>query len=89
MSAVLERPPTLADAEARVRRAEYERLGSGTTVCRLILDNGFVVHAETNTFGVYDEPTGRRLAREKAVQKVMPFLRFLAAERSSKEGHHC
>jgi hypothetical protein len=73
---------TAADVEARIGRVEFVRLGGTITVCHLTLDNGFSVRGESGCVDPrhYNQETGERLAREKAMAKVCLLLGFLLAE---------
>lgn len=62
--------------------------GTGTTICALEMDNGFVVTGESHciTMAAYDKEDGESYALWDAQKKVMELLAFRKHEAMAKGG---
>lgn len=75
---------TPEDIEAAIKHESYHVIpGTTTTVCNLMLRNGFNVQglsacADPN---LYDKKKGEMYAREKAVDKIWPLEGYLLKQR--------
>ena len=69
---------------AGVRDVDKQTLGK-LTFCVLVIANGFTVTGESACVSLenFDAEYGRKLAREKAVEKLWPLLGFALADRIS------
>lgn len=74
--------PTRADVERRIRQTDFTRANMTVTVCKLTLDNGFTVRAESGCSDprLYNKIIGEKLARERAIARLINFLEFAALE---------
>lgn len=63
---------------ALIERAEYQRFGATTTVCALILNNGFVVIGVSGCLNPadFDEAIGRDTAYKDAFAKLWELQGF-------------
>jgi hypothetical protein len=80
-----------ADVEPRIAHVDYIRSNSTVTVCKVTLDNGFSVRAESGCADprAYNRLIGEKLARERALAKLINLFEFLAAEnRFKQEGNY-
>ncbi|GJE29760.1 Gp49 family protein [Methylobacterium organophilum] len=76
------------DIDAAIVREDYHRFdGTTVIVCALVLRNGFVVIGEAASASAqnFDEQIGRRVAREKAREKIWALEGYLLRERLSAQ----
>ena len=74
---------TIDDVNAMIVDEMYDVLKDGrTTVCTLVLDNGFTVRGESSCVAIenFDAALGEKYARERAVANVWQFAGFRIAE---------
>ena len=74
---------TLRDVDAAIKQEDYYVFpGTTTTVCLLVLVNGFTVIGESACVSVenFDEETGRIVARANACNKVWAYLGYQLTE---------
>ena len=79
---------TLEDVEKAIKSDVYVVLpDERTTICMLILDNGFTVRGESSCVcrENFDNALGQKYAREDAVRKVWPLLGFRLADKLARE----
>lgn len=82
---------TQADIEATVRRADYHLFpGTTTTVCCLVLANGFTVTGESACADPanFDAEIGRQYAFRDAIGKVWRLEGYLLKERMNPARIH-
>lgn len=75
---------TIDDINAMIVGEVFDVLSDGrTTVCSLVLDNGFTVRGESSCVAIenFDAELGRSLARHNAIGNVWQFAGFRVAER--------
>jgi hypothetical protein len=76
------RPIGLQAVEARIVEETCIRYGGAVMVCTIRLDNGYVVRGQSSPTDPrrFDEAIGAKLARQRAIAKIIPLLEFLDAE---------
>jgi len=67
---------TEKDVNSTIVAEQYTKLGYKTTICVLVLNSGFEVVGSSAPVdpAIYDFETGKKFAREKAVEKVWEYL---------------
>jgi hypothetical protein len=73
--------------EAQIVAEQYHVFyGTTLTVCALVLKNGFVVTGESACASPenYDAELGRKIARDKAIDKIWPLEGYLLRSQLSK-----
>lgn len=80
---------TPADIDAVIRDEKYHVIpGTTTTVCCLVLRNGFTVLGESSCVSAknFDEEIGRKIAREEARNKIWVLEGYLLKQRQYEKG---
>ena len=75
---------TETDVDAAIRFDDYQVLRDGrTTICTLVLDNGFTVRGESSCVSIanFDADVGQRIAYKNARDKVWQLLGFRLADK--------
>jgi hypothetical protein len=77
---------TLESLKAKVKEQHYHVVpGTTVTLCTLVLENGFAVTGESACASpeLFDEELGKRLAYQRAIEKVWPLEGYLLKEQLS------
>lgn len=77
---------TPEDVAAAMVSETFTVLPNGrTTVCQLTLDNGFTVEGMSSAVCIenFDAELGRKISRNKAVEKIWPLLGFRLRDKLS------
>jgi hypothetical protein len=66
-----------------IKEKKFLRIGKKTTICLIILDNGYEVIGASSCINPsdYDYETGKLYAEDDAMNKLVPIASFLANER--------
>lgn len=75
---------TLSDLKKKIKEVRYTRIaGTTTTVCNLILENGFVVTGTSASVSEanFDEQIGQNIAFDNALDEVWKLEGYLLRER--------
>lgn len=74
---------TLEDVESVIREESYTKLGSKTTVCLMILRNGFEITGTSACVdpSTFNEEIGNKVARENCIQLIWQLEGYLLQEK--------
>lgn len=74
---------TPADIDAVIAFEQYQVFGGRMTICVLTLNNGFLVSGESSSVSAenFDAEIGRKIAREKAREKILQLEGYLLRDR--------
>ena len=79
-----------ANVDEKILSEQYHVFpGTRTTVCCLVLENGFAVvgHSSAVSEENFDEEIGRKVARADAREKIWPLEGYLLRERLYREAN--
>ena len=70
--------------KSRIRYHNFTRLGSTLTICKMEIDNGFIVTGESACVNAenYNQAIGEKIAYDNAFNKLWPLFGFLLAEKN-------
>ena len=74
--------------EGRIAKSEFWRWGPTLTLCKLTLDNGYVVIGKSACVNEvnYNQEIGERIAFDNAFNELWPVFGFMLAEMNFEKG---
>ncbi len=70
--------------KGRIANTDYTFLGTTTTICSIVLDNGFSVHGTSACVNKanFNKEIGKKIAHNNAFRQLWPLFGFLLAEKN-------